>query len=102
MTSTRQVLWTPSPERAEATRLAAYMRWLDQNRGLTFADYPALWEWSVSDLSGFWSSIVQFFDMPFSKPWESVITDRAMYEMVYRGGTQLCRSDPAPCRNPRR
>ena len=29
--------------------------------GLTFADYEALWRWSVSDLEGFWSAVWQFF-----------------------------------------
>lgn len=56
----RAVLWAPSPERAEASRMAAYTRWLAAERGLEFADYPALWDWSVGDLEGFWTSIIDF------------------------------------------
>ncbi|MCC0079968.1 MAG: acetoacetate--CoA ligase [Rhodobacter sp.] len=60
MTDPRPILWAPTPERAAATRMAAYMRWLAEERGLDFAGYPALWEWSVRDLEGFWTSIIDF------------------------------------------
>ena len=29
-----------------------YMDWLERERGLRFADYAALWRWSVDDLGG--------------------------------------------------
>ena len=41
-----------------------YMRWLERERGLRFADYDALWRWSVEDLEGFWSSIVEYYEIP--------------------------------------
>ena len=31
--------------------------------GLEFADYDALWRWSVDDLAGFWRSIWDYFDV---------------------------------------
>ena len=78
MTTERPILWTPSTERANGTSLAQYIEWLRENRGLTFADYPAMWEWSVSDLSGFWSSVIEFFDIRLTAPYSEVISDRAM------------------------
>ncbi len=33
--------------------MAQFMRWLAAERGLSFADYNALWAWSVRDLDGF-------------------------------------------------
>ena len=63
MPDPRPILWAPTPERAAATRMAAYMRWLEQERGLAFADYQALWAWSVADLEGFWTSIIDFFGL---------------------------------------
>ena len=71
------ILWTPSPERAEASEMARYMRWLKANRGLDFADYAALWDWSTTDLAGFWTSIRDFFDLRFSAP-ETRVLDRAV------------------------
>ena len=63
MPDPRPILWAPTPERAAAIRMAAYMRWLEQERGLAFADYQALWAWSVADLEGFWTSIIDFFGL---------------------------------------
>ncbi|HEX5406766.1 MAG TPA: acetoacetate--CoA ligase [Pseudonocardiaceae bacterium] len=57
-----EVLWTPTAENTETSRLAAYLRWL-ADRGRHFADYQALWEWSVDDLAGFWRSIWDYFDL---------------------------------------
>lgn len=76
MSEDRKILWTPTKERAEASLMAEYIRWLKAHRGLEFADYNALWEWSISDLDGFWTSIVEFFDLKFSKPWDVVLKER--------------------------
>ncbi len=76
MSEDRKILWTPTKERAEASLMAEYIRWLKTHRGLEFADYNALWEWSISDLDGFWTSIVEFFDLKFSKPWDVVLKER--------------------------
>ncbi|WP_203912406.1 acetoacetate--CoA ligase [Rhizocola hellebori] len=58
------VLWTPPANIRDTSRIGAYLRWLEAKRGLTFADYEALWEWSTSDLPGFWSSIWEYFELP--------------------------------------
>ncbi|MCA2013334.1 acetoacetate--CoA ligase [Cereibacter sphaeroides] len=63
MTDLRPILWAPTPERAAATRMAGFQRWLAAEKGLHFADYPALWDWSVSDLPAFWTAIVEHFDL---------------------------------------
>ena len=44
------LLWQPTPEQADATRLAAYQRWLAAERGVDLPDYDALWQWSVNDI----------------------------------------------------
>ena len=77
MTQTRPILWQPEPARAEASTLAHFIRWLKAERGLEFADYPALWEWSVTDLEGFWTAIIAFFDLPVSG-WTAVLPERKM------------------------
>ena len=49
---------------SEASTLADYMHWLERERGLRFDDYAALWRWSVDDLEGFWTSVVDYYDIP--------------------------------------
>jgi acetoacetyl-CoA synthetase len=63
MGNERPILWAPSPERAAATRMAGFLRWLAAERGLAFADYAALWDWSVRDLDGFWRAVVDHFGL---------------------------------------
>lgn len=77
MSDARPILWTPSAERAAATRMAAYMGWLKAERGLEFGSYQEMWEWSVSDLSAFWTSIIEFNDLPVSG-WTEVLGERRM------------------------
>lgn len=56
-------LWKPTPEQANASLLADYMRFLTEDGYGTFADYDALWGWSVAELDSFWSSIWAFGDI---------------------------------------
>ncbi|WP_407495330.1 acetoacetate--CoA ligase [Pseudooceanicola sp. MF1-13] len=77
MSEERKILWTPSKERAEASRIAEFMRWLEAERGQTFDSYQNLWEWSVSDLDGFWTAIIAFNDLPVSD-WREVLPERKM------------------------
>lgn len=89
MTNSRQILWTPSPERAEASSLAQFIQWLKDNRGLVFDDYQALWNWSVDDLDGFWSAIWSFFDLQESAPHTAIIEERKMPGAVWFPGSEL-------------
>lgn len=57
------MLWTPSPERIARSRLTAFRRWLEVERGLHLPTYDALWQWSVDDLQGFWSAVWTYFDV---------------------------------------
>ncbi|MDG4802826.1 acetoacetate--CoA ligase [Micromonospora sp. WMMD980] len=57
------VLWTPPADVRERSRIGDYLRWLTEHRGLEFADYDALWQWSVTDLDAFWSSIWDYFQV---------------------------------------
>jgi acetoacetyl-CoA synthetase len=56
-------LWAPSEERIARSKLTAYRRWLADTKGLGFAGYQELWDWSVSDLDAFWRSVWEFFEV---------------------------------------
>jgi acetoacetyl-CoA synthetase len=84
-----QLLWEPDAQRRDRTHLVAYLRWLERERGLRFADYDALWRWSVSDLEAFWQSIWDFFDVRSSSPPERVLADRTMPGARWFPGARL-------------
>lgn len=88
-----RILWTPSPERAGASTMAAFERFVTETRGLTFDDYNAMWEWSVTDLEGFWSAIWQFFGVRASKTYTRIIDDRTMPGTKWCEGAMLNYAD---------
>jgi acetoacetyl-CoA synthetase len=73
-----ELLWEPSAELVERSRLTEFMRWLERERGLSFADYEELWRWSVDDLDGFWSAIWEFFDVQADGEPAPVLASREM------------------------
>jgi acetoacetyl-CoA synthetase len=60
-----EVLWRPNPNRVADSRMVAFRNWLRAERGLDFADYAALWEWSTTDLAGFWGAVAEFLGVVF-------------------------------------
>lgn len=84
-----KTLWTPSPDRYDASTMAQFEKWLAANRGLTFDDYNAMWRWSVDDLEGFWSAIWEFFDIQASAKPEKMLAMRQMPGMEWCPGARL-------------
>ena len=73
-----EVLWTPPADVAERSELGSYLSWLRRERGLDFPGYDELWQWSVTDLEGFWASLWDYFGIRASAPHECVLGSRAM------------------------
>ena len=59
--------------KASVPQIRLYQDWLKTHRGLEFADYEALWRWSVTDLDAFWQSIWDFRDIQSATPYEGVL-----------------------------
>ena len=55
------ILWAPSAQSAERTEIARFSRWIADRGGPVTSTYQDLWQWSVTDLAGFWSSMWDFF-----------------------------------------
>jgi acetoacetyl-CoA synthetase len=79
------LLWEPSAEMVERSRLTQYRRWL----GRSFTTYDELWRWSVDDLEGFWTSIADYFEVPFSRRWTRVLDSHAMPGAHWFEGAEL-------------
>jgi acetoacetyl-CoA synthetase len=83
------LLWTPSRERIERSRITRFMRWLEAERGLRFDDYGSLWRWSVADLDGFWSALWDHFGIAASVPPERALGRRQMPGAQWFPGARL-------------
>ena len=88
---TRQgdLLWTPSRERIEASRLTGFSRWLASNRGLRLDTYADLYQWSVRDLEGFWGAVWAYFEVSAHQPYERVLASRTMPGATWFSGSTL-------------
>jgi acetoacetyl-CoA synthetase len=82
-------IWRPSAEAIESAELTRYERWLGTTHGRTFADYQAFWEWSTTDLEGFWGSLWDYFKISASAPYERVLGRRSMPGAEWFPGAKL-------------
>jgi acetoacetyl-CoA synthetase len=58
--------------------VGAYLDVLERERGLRFADYHALWRWSVDDPDGFWGSIASQLAVQLEGWRGQVLAERTM------------------------
>ena len=84
-----EILWKPAAERIERATLTRYQDWLVRTRDLSFTDYGQLWQWSVEDLEGFWSSIAEYFDIRFDVEAARVLGRREMPGAEWFPGSRL-------------
>lgn len=57
-------------------------------RGKSFSTYAELWEWSTSDLEGFWRSILEYFHIQYSGEIQQVLSG-AMPDCSWFAGIKL-------------
>jgi acetoacetyl-CoA synthetase len=72
------MLWEPSAELVERSRLTEFRRWLQTERGLRFDGYDELWQWSVDELEVFWRAIWDFFEVQADGDPEPALATREM------------------------
>lgn len=70
-------------------QIRLYQNWLRETRGLSFADYDALWRWSTSDLDAFWQSIWDYFDLQSPTPHRAVLASNTMPGAQWFPGAQV-------------
>ncbi|NMY71644.1 acetoacetate--CoA ligase [Pseudomonas sp. WS 5414] len=70
-----EILWQPSAERISKTRMEAFRRLVNHRHDLNLADFPALHQWSIDQRESFWQTIVDFFEVSFHQPAESVLRE---------------------------
>jgi acetoacetyl-CoA synthetase len=72
------ILWTPTAQRVDNANVTTFMRWLKTNRQLEFADYTALWQWSVDQIEDFWQAVWDYFAVKSTAPHDCVLRKRVM------------------------
>ncbi len=68
-------LWEPSAEFARKSNVTRFLHWLKTHRDKDFPDYHALWDWSVTDINGFWDALWQYFDIQADGAYTAAVDD---------------------------
>jgi acetoacetyl-CoA synthetase len=68
-------LWTPPEERVAASRMRAFMRFVNERQGVGLQDYNALYRWSVDRIPDFWASVWDFVGVKSSTGYDQVVDD---------------------------
>ena len=84
-----ELLWTPSAAQVEDANLTRFTKWLLLERGLQFDSYDSLWQWSVTDLEGFWQAIWDYFGIQSSAQHTRVLGKRTMPGAEWFPGARL-------------
>jgi len=70
-------------------QIRRYQDWLRDKRGLSFDNYDALWRWSVTDLSAYWQSIWDYFELQSPAPHRAVLAEPRMPGAKWFEGAQF-------------
>src|SRR5690242_12714642 len=70
-------------------QMRLYREWLQRERGLSFADYAAMWRWSTTCLADFWRSIWDYDQLQSPTPFSFVVGDQPMPGVPWFGGAQV-------------
>jgi acetoacetyl-CoA synthetase len=73
----------------ETTELGRFLDFVRDTRGRDLPGYDELFEWSVSDLEGFWGSVWDFFGVKAHTPYKRVLGAREMPGAKWFGGARL-------------
>ncbi|ETT24532.1 acetoacetyl-CoA synthetase [Rhodococcus aetherivorans] len=84
-----ELLWSPAAERVASCRMSQYQRWLATEKNVSTTDYRSLWQWSVTDPEGFWSSIWEYFDVLASVPASTALAADKMPGAQWFPGARL-------------
>lgn len=83
------IVWTPPADVRDTTEVGRFVHWLREHRGVDVPTHEAMWQWSVSDLEGFWGALWDYFGIRAHTPYEQVLGDRSMPGATWFTGATL-------------
>jgi acetoacetyl-CoA synthetase len=66
-------IWTPSPERAQRSRMMRFLHCVREEMDPAIEDYPRLYDWSVHRPEAFWPAVWAFCSVRHSRAWDTVL-----------------------------
>ena len=88
-TTIPKLLWQPTLQSRKNSHLQHYIDWLSTTKGLVFDSYESLRQWSCSDISAFWQSQWEYFQIISHTPFTSVLSGDKMPDFRWFEGSTL-------------
>ncbi len=83
-----ELCWAPTAEQASTAAVTDFQAFAASRAGRPFDGYDALWEYSVTDLDGFWGAVADYFRIRWHARPSSVLSDPSMPgARWFEGGT---------------
>ena len=82
-------LWVPTPDSLERAEMTRWLRTVAERTGRTFDSYDELWQWSIEDLDGFWSSVWAHYGLDAVSSYDAVLAEERMPGAVWFPGARL-------------
>jgi len=83
------VVWEPAGDWRATTRIGAFVDHVQTATGRRFEGYGDLWDWSVGDVAGFWSSVWDVHGVRSDQPVTSVLGSQQMPGAVWFDGARV-------------
>jgi acetoacetyl-CoA synthetase len=85
-----KLLWEPSEEQIHQSNMYRFMQFVNESYDRDFAEYAALYEWSVNHIREFWAAMWDYADIVASQRYDQVVDDPSkMPGAHWFGGAQL-------------
>ncbi|WP_353650046.1 acetoacetate--CoA ligase [Nakamurella sp. A5-74] len=98
-----ELLWSPDRDRIERAAISDFATFLGHRVGRRFADYPELWEYSTTDLEGFWATLADYFGVRWMQlPTEVLRRGEGVEDAHWFGGGTLNYAEHALAATPGR
>jgi acetoacetyl-CoA synthetase len=82
------VLWQADETRRAGLNITKFITWLAA-RGHSFTGYQDLWDWSVTDLAGFWQAIADYFELIMEGECTAVVSADPLPRTRWFVGTRM-------------
>lgn len=81
--------WTPPAALSGPSRIAAFTRWLAEEKDFDVPDYDALWRLSIERPGDFWAAVAEWGGLVTGAPWQDTLADASMPGAVWFPGATV-------------
>lgn len=85
----KKPIWIPDQNRIYESNMTSFTKFVSEKYNTNFESYDELYDWSIKNITDFWSSFWEFSSPIHSKPYESVLKGNLIQESKWFEGARL-------------